>query len=184
MNSCVRLLKSSANICTVSILTVHEKKRQDLTSIHSLPYCTTVPCGPSNQSNQLHKKGDFTSHHFQNSTKIAFLIKSLLCHKSCNTQMIPFFCSGWKNIHLLSRAADSQLGSWWWNWTIDLHLQLLHSLDAFGYSPRKLSYILLPAVSVGIVWEHLSNQVSNGMQEAPAFPSLCCWQHCASATTQ
>lgn len=66
----------------------------------------------------------------------------------------------------------------------DLHLQLWHSLDAFGYSPRKLSCILLPAVSVGTVWEHLSSQISDGMQEASAFPSLCCWQHRASAPTQ
>lgn len=43
---------------------------------------------------------------------------------------------------------------------------------------------MLPVVSVGIAWEHLSNQISNEMQGASVFPSLCCWQHCASATTQ
>lgn len=63
-------LTLNAIISTASNLTVHEKKIQDLPSILRLPYCTTVLCKWSNQSNQLHNNGDLKSHQFQNSVEI------------------------------------------------------------------------------------------------------------------
>jgi len=48
----------NTNVNTVNILTAHQKKLEDLPSIHSLPYCTTVLCRWSSHSNQLNKNGD------------------------------------------------------------------------------------------------------------------------------